>query len=65
MTGRPLHITQRQVEAIAKGAVKAGCRVEIKIGDVVVTLIPDGLQPLNQAMPMYSGLITREEDINL
>lgn len=46
MTGRPLKITQRQVEAIAKGAVKAGCRVEIKMGDVIVTLVPNSLVPI-------------------
>ncbi|MBZ9603945.1 hypothetical protein [Phyllobacterium chamaecytisi] len=40
MTSR-LKISQRQIEAIAKGAAKAGCRVEITIGEVVVTLIPE------------------------
>jgi len=40
---RALSLTQRQVAALAKGAAKAGCIAEVKIGDVVVRLIPDNL----------------------
>ena len=40
---RALPLTQRQVAALAKGAAKAGCIAEVKIGDVVVRLIPDNL----------------------
>jgi hypothetical protein len=39
---KPLPLTERQVTALAKGAVKAGCVAEVKIGDVVVRLIPKG-----------------------
>jgi len=38
---RALPLTQRQVVALAKGAAKAGCIAEVKIGDVVVRLVPD------------------------
>ena len=37
---RPLPLPERQVTALAKGAAKAGCIAEVKIGDVVVRLIP-------------------------
>jgi hypothetical protein len=37
---RALPLTQRQVAALAKGAAKAGCIAEVKIGDVVVRLVP-------------------------
>lgn len=59
MTGRPLAISQRQVEALAKGAVKAGCRVEIKIGDVVVTLVPNAPIPA-----IWSNLAPTEEELD-
>lgn len=39
---KPLPLTERQVTALAKGAAKAGCVAEVKIGDVVVRLIPKG-----------------------
>lgn len=37
---RPLALHQKQVTAICKGAAKAGFVAEVKIGDVVVRLIP-------------------------
>lgn len=58
MSGRSLAISQRQVEALAKGAAKAHCRVEIKIGNTVVTVIPNNDSP-------KSSLIENEEEINL
>ena len=43
---RALIIPARQVTAICKGAAKAGFIAEVKIGDVVVRLIPeDRAQP--------------------
>lgn len=40
---RALPIRQKQVTALAKGAAKAGCVAEVKIGDVVVRLVPTNL----------------------
>ena len=40
MTSRALALNQKQVTAICKGAAKAGFVAEVKIGDVVVRLIP-------------------------
>lgn len=40
---RPLGIKQKQVTALCKGAAAAGCIAEVKIGDVFVRLIPNGL----------------------
>lgn len=37
---RGLAIRQKQVTALCKGAAKAGFVAEVKIGDVVVRLIP-------------------------
>lgn len=37
---RPLPLTQKQITALAKGAMAAGAIAEVKIGDVVVRLIP-------------------------
>lgn len=43
---KPLKITERQVTALCNGAAKAGFIAEVKIGDVVVRLIPeDHAQP--------------------
>lgn len=43
---KPLKITERQVTALCIGAAKAGFIAEVKIGDVVVRLIPeDHAQP--------------------
>jgi len=38
---RALAIPARQVTALCKGAAKAGCIAEVKIGDVVVRLVPE------------------------
>lgn len=40
---RALPIKQKQVTALAKGAQAAGCIAEVKIGDVVIRLIPERL----------------------
>lgn len=56
MSGRPLAITQRQAEALAKAAVKLGCRIEIKIGEAVVTLIPNSEEPTNRSEEKDLGL---------
>jgi len=37
---KPLALKQKQVTAICKGAAKAGFVAEVKIGDVVLRLIP-------------------------
>lgn len=37
---RPLAIPERQVTALCKGAAKAGFIAEVRIGDVIVRLIP-------------------------
>lgn len=38
---RPLAIPERQVTALCKGAAKAGFIAEVRIGDVIVRLIPE------------------------
>lgn len=48
MSGRPLALPARQVTALARGAAKAGCIAEVKIGDVVVRLIPEELAQLKK-----------------
>ena len=40
MSGRPLAITQRQLEALSKAASKTNNRIEIRIGNTLVTIIP-------------------------
>jgi hypothetical protein len=43
---RALPLPARQVTALAKGAAKAGCIAEVKIGDMVIRLVPaDKAQP--------------------
>ncbi len=37
---RQLLLPARQVTALCKGAAKAGCIAEVRIGDVVVRLVP-------------------------
>ncbi|HEU4986844.1 MAG TPA: hypothetical protein VFT89_07245 [Rhizobiaceae bacterium] len=37
---RALALPERQVTALAKGAAKAGCVAEVKIGEVVIRLVP-------------------------
>ena len=45
---RSLALKQKQVTAICKGAAKAGCIAEVRIGDVVVRLVPEGLAQDNR-----------------
>lgn len=44
MSGRPLAITQRQIEALCKGALKAGMRPEIRINGTFIRLVPNDPQ---------------------
>lgn len=37
---RALILPQSQITALARGAAKAGCVAEVKIGDVVIRLVP-------------------------
>jgi hypothetical protein len=37
---RPLPLTQKQITALCKGTAAAGFIAEVKIGDVVVRLVP-------------------------
>jgi hypothetical protein len=60
MTGRPLDLTQRQIRAIAEGARKAGCVAEIRIGNVVVRLIPEDRAIPDEGKPEvdhYKGVV--------
>lgn len=41
MSGRALAITQRQVRALCEGAKKAGYAPVVKVGGVIVWLIPE------------------------
>lgn len=45
---RALALKQKQVTAICKGAAKAGCIAELRIGDVVVRLVPEELAQDNR-----------------
>ena len=55
---RVLALKQKQVTAICKGAAKAGFVAEVKIGDVVVRLIPEDHAQARRA-------VDEEEDIRL
>lgn len=55
---RALALPARQVTALCKGAAKAGYIPEVKIGDVVIRLIPKA-----DAQP--ERIIDAEEDIRL
>lgn len=55
---RHLALKQKQITALCKGAAKAGFVAEVKIGDVVVRLIPEGLAQTERP-------IVPEEDIRL
>ena len=55
---RALAIPARQVTALCKGAAKAGYVAEVKIGDVVVRLIPE-------AQALKDKPVDEEEDIRL
>lgn len=41
MSGRPLDITQRQVRALCEGAKKAGFVPVIRVGNLLVQLVPE------------------------
>ena len=58
---RTLILPARQVTAICKGAAKAGFIAEVKIGDVVVRLIP--AIPEDRAQP--DRPIAEKEEIRL
>lgn len=50
---RPLAIPENQVRAIIRAAKREGVRVEVKIGDAVVTVFPDNEdQPLAKPEPI-------------
>lgn len=45
---RALALKQKQVTAICKGAAKAGYVAEVRIGDVVVRLVPEAMAQDNR-----------------
>lgn len=55
---KPLPLPARQVEALCKGAAKAGYIPEVKIGGVVVRLIP-------AAQAQEQRAVDDDEDIRL
>lgn len=55
---RALALHARQVTALCKGAAKAGYIPEVKIGDVVIRLVPD-------TKPQDDRPIDDDEDIRL
>lgn len=55
---RPLALPQNQAETLMRAAKKQGVRLEVKIGDAVITVIPD-------TNPQDQRLIDEEEDIRL
>jgi hypothetical protein len=58
---KPLDLTQRQVEALCKGAKKAGYAPVVQIGNVLVRLIPE-----DRAIPPQPGeAVEDDEDICL
>lgn len=58
---RTLDITQRQVEALCKGAAKAGYVPVVKIGKAFVSLVPEG----HEAIPHDPDGVDRGKDIRL
>lgn len=58
---RPLEITQRQVRAICEGAKKAGCVPVLRIGNVVIRLIPED----RAIPPQEKDVDAKEEDFEL
>ena len=55
---RALPLKQKQITALCKGAAAAGCIAEVKIGDVVIRLVPKG-------DAQAQGRIDEQEDIRL
>lgn len=47
----PALIRKQDMQRAAEVAKSTGCRVEIKIGDAVVTLYPDAGSPSSSAAP--------------
>ena len=58
---KPLDITQRQVEALCKGAAKAGYVPVVKIGRAIVSLVPEG----HDAIAHDDSSVDRGKDIRL
>lgn len=54
---KPLKVTERQVTAICRGAAKAGFVAEVKLGDIIVRLMPenanDDKKPLDEVKEGY------------
>ncbi|MFI0844471.1 hypothetical protein [Mesorhizobium sp. IMUNJ 23232] len=57
---RKLDISARQVTAICKGAAKAGFVAEIKIGEVVVRLVPDDGPLSREHVPEFDDGLYQE-----
>jgi hypothetical protein len=55
---RALPLKQKQITALCKGAAAAGFVAEVKIGDVVIRLVPKG-------DAQSKGRIDEQEDIRL
>lgn len=58
---RSLDITQRQIEALCKGAEKAGYVPVVRIGDAYVSLVPKD----HEAVQTPEKIIDRGKDIRL
>lgn len=47
---KPIPLPSRQVTALCKGAAKAGFVAEVKIGDVIVRLVPEDHSGLKETV---------------
>ncbi|MGO4449054.1 hypothetical protein AB4Y96_09015 [Phyllobacterium sp. TAF24] len=47
---KPIPLPSRQVTALCKGAAKAGFVAEVKIGDVIVRLVPEDHSELKETV---------------
>lgn len=55
---KPLALPERQVTALCRGAAKAGHIAEVKIGDVVIRLVPrDDAQEREKVDPKGEGYL--------
>ena len=61
MSGRPLDLTQRQVRALCEGAKKAGYAPIVRIGNSIITLVPEE----HAIHELDKQHIDEEEDIRL
>lgn len=52
---KPIALPSRQVTAICRGAAKAGFVAEVKIGNIVVRLIPEGHAQENKGVDTPSN----------